>query len=110
MADEHLQRPDRRQPEQRAAAPRHRAVQGDDPAEPFREGQPEPVGQGRPLADAHQEDALRVDVVVATGLLDGPEEVFLQRRVVVVAAPGAAEPAFPRGKRHRPPVQVHDGG
>ena len=74
--------------------PRHRAVERNRPREAVRVGQAQPVGEGRPLADACQIDALGVDMVVAARLLDRPEDVILDLRVRrAVGAPAEAGPA-----------------
>ena len=83
-------------PQQRAAAPRHGAVERDDAGEAFREGQAQAIGQRRALAEAGQVDALGVDVIVAAGLLDGPEDVVLD----LACRPGRRGPSCrPAGRR-----------
>lgn len=55
--------------------------------------QAEPVRQGGPFAEAGQVDAFRMDVVAASGFLDGPEDVILDLRVGAVLPPGEGGPA-----------------
>ena len=87
VADEHAELADLGQPQQRAAAARHAAVERDDAGEAVRVDQAEAVGDGGPLAEAGEVDPLGVDVVRPAGLLDGAEDVILDHRVVAAFRP-----------------------
>src|SRR5262249_14140832 len=73
------------------------AVQRDDAVELFRKRQAQAIRHRRALGKAGEDDAFGMNVVVEPRLLDGAEDIILDKRQVRGVAPGEAELIFAIG-------------